>query len=203
MGLREFLGDSGDLAALIANLIRVGEVTSINPSTFTARVRFVDREDTESYNMQVLSQGSLRDKFFHMPDIGENVVCLFLPSGVEAGFIIGAYYPSGVARPAASEDISIAVFADGTRIQYDRASNELLVDLSSSEGAVNIICGEATIKAKSVTLDAPSAICTGDLDVAGSLSVSGDNLTHKGKNVGHDHTHSGVQPGGGSTGEPV
>ena len=86
--LDKVLFGADQLESLVANLIRIGEVTSINPEAFTARVRFEDRDNVESYDLRILVRGSLKDKFFHMPDVGENVLCLFLPSGVEAGFIL-------------------------------------------------------------------------------------------------------------------
>lgn len=218
MDLRTFLGTSEGLAELVANLIRVGEVTSVNAGAATARVRFIDRDNTESYDLQVLVSGSLKDKKYHMPDVGENVLCLFLPSGVESGFILGAYYPSGVGRPAATIDKTVTVFGDGTRIEYDRAANNLLVDASASGGTVNIICSTATVKASdSVTLDTPNTFCTGNLTVnnsistgagggtitmTGNVAITGGSLTHNGVNIGSTHTHSGVISGGDNTGGP-
>lgn len=38
---------------------------------------------------------------------------------------------------------------------------------------------------------------------ASGLDVKGGKVTHDGKDIGSDHTHSGVQPGGGNTGTPV
>jgi len=38
---------------------------------------------------------------------------------------------------------------------------------------------------------------------AAGLAVTGGSVTHDDKNIGVDHVHSGVQPGGGTTGEPV
>lgn len=218
MGLDNLLGGQDQLAALIANLIRVGEVTNINPGAVTARVRFTDRENTESYDLHIVTKGSLKDKHYHVYDIGEDVLCLFLPSGVEAGFIIGAYYPAPVERPAASEDITVTKFGDGTIIQYDRGANNLLVDASASSGTVNVICSTATIEASdSVTIDTPETTCTGNLtvsksltmgggggtvEITGPVSINGPSLTHNGKNVGSTHTHDGVTPGGGNTGGP-
>lgn len=133
MGLGQLLFSMENLAELVANLFRIGEVTSVDPERATARVRFEDRDNVESYDLQVLTRGSLRDKFYHMPDIGENVLCLFLPTGVEAGFIIGAYYPATVARPAASGDVTAVEYSDGTRFEYDRAASRMLVDLGTTK----------------------------------------------------------------------
>lgn len=39
--------------------------------------------------------------------------------------------------------------------------------------------------------------------VNGSLAATGGTFTHNGKNVGSTHTHTGVQPGGGTSGSPT
>lgn len=81
--------------------------------------------------------------------------------------------------------------------------------------------GAATVQAPSVTLDAPTVSCTGNLNVtgvtstgglvssgtAGASSISGNltitgTLTNNGVDVGSTHRHGGVQTGGGTTGTP-
>lgn len=44
---------------------------------------------------------------------------------------------------------------------------------------------------------------TGGLTVVGDFKASGGVFTHNSKDVGSDHTHSGVQTGSGDTGAPV
>ena len=55
---------------------------------------------------------------------------------------------------------------------------------------------KVTVKASAIKLD-------GDVTVTGSVEVKGGGLTHKGKNVGLTHTHSGVMSGPGFTGPPI
>lgn len=38
---------------------------------------------------------------------------------------------------------------------------------------------------------------------SGGVDIQGGKLTHDGKNVGSDHKHSDVTPGGGNTGDPI
>lgn len=54
-----------------------------------------------------------------------------------------------------------------------------------------------------IVLSSPSITINGDLIVNGAVSIVGSALTHNGKNVGEDHAHSGVTPGGADTGPPV
>ncbi len=41
------------------------------------------------------------------------------------------------------------------------------------------------------------------IEITGEVAITGAVLTHNGKNVGSDHAHSGVMPGGGVTGPPT
>lgn len=131
--------DSKALEELVQNLIRVGEVTSIDPGAYKARVRFEDQEDTESYDLLILATNAGKKKRYVMPDVGDNVLCIFLPSGVETGFIIGSYYPEDVARPASAEGLDVIEYEDGARIEYDlesgtlKASGMARVEVSDAE----------------------------------------------------------------------
>jgi hypothetical protein len=39
--------------------------------------------------------------------------------------------------------------------------------------------------------------------VEGPVTITGGTVTHNGKNIGSDHSHSGVSTGGGTTGAPT
>lgn len=58
--------------------------------------------------------------------------------------------------------------------------------LQNRNGSVKISLGGNT-----VTIKAPNVV------------IESTNLTHNGKNIGDDHVHSGVDPGGGTSGPPV
>ena len=77
----------------IKSLIRVGSVSSVNPANGTARVAFEANDDNVTYELPVLTRGSKANKDYWIPDIDEQVVCLFLPNtsgrGVCQGFILG------------------------------------------------------------------------------------------------------------------
>lgn len=80
----------------IKSLIRVGSVSSVNPANGTARVAFEANDDNVTYELPVLTRGSKANKDYWIPDIDEQVVCLFLPNtsgrGVCQGFILGTFY---------------------------------------------------------------------------------------------------------------
>lgn len=77
------------------------------------------------------------------------------------------------------------------------------VVLQSTDGATRIAVAAGTVKITApdgVTIDAPAAHFTGDVQVDGTLTADVDVIA-AGKSGAH-HTHGGVQAGGASTGGP-
>lgn len=150
------------------NILRVGIVSSIDPVAGTARVAFKDRSNLLSYDLPVLVRNTVENKDYWMPDIDEQVLCVFLPIGLEAGFVIGGFYSKNVKPPASTENKQAIEFKDGTRIEYDREEHKLQIDVPEDSGEVVINC------AGSVTVNSPKI----DLGEASDLqpSVLGDNM---------------------------
>ena len=89
--------------------------------------------------------------------------------------------------------------------RYHHANIEL-----SADGTLILRADKVqVIGATSVEVTAPNITETGILEVNGNTSIYGNialdngSLTHKGKNVGDTHKHSGVASGGSQTGNPV
>lgn len=183
-------GNYGELYALLSDLIRVGVVSSVNDAAPTARVTFADRDDIVSYDLPVLVKNTKDNKDYWVPEVDEQVLCLFLPSGVEQGFILGSFYSDGVTPPASTGAKRRTVFGDGTSVEYDRDSHTLTVDVPPSGGNV-IVNAQA-----SVTVNSPKI----DLGESSSLepSVLGDKLAQwitselKQYLDGHIHTAKGA-----------
>lgn len=177
-----------DLNSRLSNIVRIGTVTSIKPDSQTARVVFEDRDNTESYDLFVMVKNSKENKDDHMPDIDEEVLCVFLPIGIETGFIIGSYYSDQNAPPASTGDKRITKYKDGTTVSYDRTAHALDIRIPES-GSVNItVNGPATIKAPTIDLG----------ESALQPMVLGDNLAtwiaSTLKPWLDSHTHGGAPP---------
>ena len=188
------------LDSVLKNLIRVGIVSSASPEACTARVAFGDRSSIVSYDLPVLVRGALQNKDYWLPDPGEQVVCLFLPSGNAQGFILGSLYSAKDAPPVSSRDKRHIKFSDGTTVEYDRGTHTMSID---AKGPINIIAtgpvnltsdGIVEITASGVTVNA-------DLTINGEAVVTGD-ATAGGISL-KTHVHSGVTTGSGNTGAPV
>jgi len=112
---------------IIRELVRVGVVTNVYPERGTVRVRLVDADDQVSFELPVVFRKTMKDKEYWMPDVGEQVVCLFSGQGLEQGFVIGAIYSKKDSVPVNSRDKWHIKFEDGTTIEYDRKSHKLSI----------------------------------------------------------------------------
>lgn len=157
---------------VIKNLIRVGRVSSVDTATATARVVF-EAQGVVSYDLPVLQKQTLKNKDYCLPDVGEHVVCIFLPTGNAEGFILGAIYSDQDLPPDDSNNKRKVQFEDGTTIEYDRESHTLTID---TVGAVNIVAA-------------------GAVNVTGDVVADGISLK--------THVHTGVMGGTGNTGPPA
>ena len=151
--------DSDRITRQLGQLIRIGVVSSIDPAKHTARVCFEEDGNIESYDLQVLARNSFANKDYNMPDLNEDVLCVFLPQGPENGFIIGAVYAGEVTTPTSNADIRMVQFNDDTRATYNRASHELDV----------VIAGTHThADRQTVDVTTPSSI---NLTTGGNISI--------------------------------
>ena len=171
----------------VQSLIKIGEVSSIDPAKCTARVVFDDEDSIVSYDLPVLQRNTIKNHDFAMPDIGEDAIVLFFGEGQEDGVILGSIYAGEVTPPESTEDRRTVVFDDDTRVCYDRQEHKLTVTIEGTEivfnrqdgsitvpNAVTINCTTATVNASSsVTLDTPKTDVTGVLNVAGLITGKG------------------------------
>lgn len=166
---------------------KIGEVSSIDPARCTARVIFDDENSMVTYDLPIMQRNSLGNRDYQMPDIGEDVLCLFRSDGFEDGVIIGSFYAGDVEPPETTADRRTVVFKDGTRICYDRASHTLTVTIAGTvivfdqqTGSItvpesaSVFCKTALVQAsESVTIDSPDTLFTGNIKVQGLITGQG------------------------------
>lgn len=117
-------------------MLRFGIVSQINPTLVQARVNFEDDEST-SFWLPVLQTKTLKDKFYSMPDIGEQVVCL-MDENSEDGVILGAIYSAeDVSTTQSEKEISIDL-EDGSAINANKETQTLTVAFSNIKLIGNI-----------------------------------------------------------------
>lgn len=87
-----------------------------------------------------------------MPDVGALVACVLDARG-ESGVCLGAIYNDSDPVPATSRDLHVLQYSNGTRIQHNRKTGDVLIKTKGK-----------------VTIDAPNTETTGNLLVSGSLT---------------------------------
>ncbi|WP_297889743.1 phage baseplate assembly protein V [Sulfurihydrogenibium sp.] len=109
-------------------MIKVGKVVAVDEKTCRCRVQLEDNDGVVTYWLPIIVNKSQKDKFYWLPDIGEEVLCAFLEHGIEQGFVLGAIYNEKDTVPVVSKDKYHIRFEDGTTIEYDRKSHKLSIN---------------------------------------------------------------------------
>ena len=104
-------------------MLRFGIVSQIDPINVQARVSFEDDEST-SFWLPVLQTKTLKDKFYAMPDIGEQVACL-MDENSEDGVILGAIYSTEDVPVVTSEKQLSLNLENNSLINIDKETNSL------------------------------------------------------------------------------
>lgn len=124
------------LLSILINMIRVGRINSVNEDKGTVRVLFDDKDNLVSDELQLL------DSEYNIPIVGKQVLCLFLPNGIQQGFCLGGFYSDINAPPAEDKNIYFKEFGDGTSIEYNKSTKQLTIN----SGIPIIINGNVQVK---------------------------------------------------------
>jgi len=168
-------------------IVRIGRVSSVNQTAATARVVFADRDNMVSMELPVLQGSVLGAAAYLLPAAGERVLCLFLGSGVEQGFIVGAFYDEDNPPPVSGAVIYLRIAAD-CFVLVNKGTKEVVV---STSGKVSITAAAGVIILGDVEI-------TGDVGVTGEITATGD-VVGNGISL-HGHVHQA--PVGGLTDPP-
>lgn len=117
-------------------MLRFGIVSQIDPINVQARVSFEDDEST-SFWLPIIQTKTLKDKFYSMPDIGEQVACL-MDENSEDGVILGAIYSTEDVSTTQSEKQLSVNLEDGSYINADKENHTLIVAFSKMKLIGNI-----------------------------------------------------------------
>ncbi len=104
-------------------MLRFGIISQINPNLAQARVNFGD-DDSTSFWLPILQTKTLKDKFYSIPDIGEQVACL-MDENSEDGVILGAVYSSEDIPVVTSEKQISLNLENNSLINIDKETNSL------------------------------------------------------------------------------
>lgn len=158
-----------ELEQSLARFIRVGEVVSIDTQTHTARVAFKEDNNNVSYNLAVLERNTYDNHDHQMPDVGEDVLCVFLPCGSEDGFILGSFYAGEVTPPSTNPDERRVVFKDEAFAVHNR--KEHTFDFQTENTKIHVDRERVTVETPlNITLRSHGTI---DIKADGVITIKG------------------------------
>lgn len=132
-----FRGEDDEDSRQLSMVIRVGEVTATNPAAHKVTVTHDDDDGQTSGELPVIVPNTLANRDHALPDVGEDVLCIYLPTGTEEGFVIGSFYAGNVQNPESSQDVRATTYKDDTRFAYDRSKHEWTIDNEDTHVKLN------------------------------------------------------------------
>lgn len=184
------MNNVAELLRLLHNLIRLGTIAEVDHAA--ARVRVRSGELLTAWRPWIECRAGTT-RTWNPPTVGEQAV-LFSPGGdPAAAVVLVGLYRDAHPAPANLPELCRLLFPDGGLFEYDHQANVLRIKLP----------GRIEIEAPGGTAWVGSIDHQGDMARAGSYDQQGGDLTHNGKNIGHDHPHTGVVPGSGQSGGPA
>ncbi|MCP4021565.1 MAG: phage baseplate assembly protein V [Desulfobacteraceae bacterium] len=151
-------------------------MTSVNAEKGRVRVKFPDTDGIVSKELPVLFQKTKDNKDFDMPDVDEQVVCIFLANGMEQGFVIGSPYSNEDKPPVTDPDKTHYEFKDGTWFEYDRKEH---VFTGVIKGTMNLTATEG------INITTSVINITGDIEQQGSIHATGTIIDDSGNTNHH------------------
>lgn len=196
----------------LANIIQIGKIKAVDAANGLVQVD-LDGPDTDWIPWVTPRAGG--DRTWWAPEVGEQVL-VAAPSG-ELGnaVIVGSLYQDAHAEPAAVLTVHRTIYADGTVVEYDRATHTLLADLGDNKIKIDRSEIMLQVGSVSITLTASGIAIVGNVTIDGvgggtatvnmdgNFAITGTTLTHNGKAIGSTHAHTLVQTGLGNSGPPA
>ena len=144
------------------DIVRIGTVTSVHPAQHKVRVKFDDKDGLVSDELPVLARGSLKNRTQFLPDVGEQVLCVFLPNGEENGFVLGSFYSDADLPLSPDKEEYICKIPGAVCISFHRTNHT--VQMVDSHGSKMVWAdGDITFKsARNINLNPDGDIALPD-----------------------------------------
>lgn len=118
--------------------IEEGIVVNVYEERGTVRVKRMENDGVISAELKVIFRGTLKNKEYSMPAIGEQVVCIF--SDNSKGFVLGAVYNDEDQPPVDNKKKHCTYFEDSGKMEYDTETHTLTIRAENVVVDANIRC---------------------------------------------------------------
>lgn len=197
----QLIAELSDLKRRFENTVRIGVIAETDYAEARVRVAIGSLHTTW---LPWLTSRAGRDRTWHAPEVGEQVVVISPSGDLAQGVVLAAIFYNEYPANAAQPTVHRTIYADGAVIEYDRAAGKL--SASGLRSAAITASGDILLKAAAITLDGPVTTTAtlqsaGDISDLNSAHGSLDSL----RQAYNAHTHICSGPGGvsGLTGTPI
>lgn len=175
-----------DIYSLLNRMLVCGKVSAIEPQTQRVKVLLPGHNNDVTDWLPVLTRRAQGVQIYSLPQVGEQVWCLFLPiAGMEKGIVLGTSFNDVDTAPTDNPDQFYIVFKDGTTFYYDQVASKC--ELNMPQGTLVVTAPDGATFNNDVKI-------TGKLDVVKNIhsdaevsdkvrSMSGDRQIYN----SHDH----------------
>lgn len=187
-----------DLERRSANMVRFGVVEEIDFAQRRVKVR--SGELLTAWLPWSAGRSGAGKRRWDAPEVGEQVVMLAPAGDLTQAAVLPGFYQDAYDAPSSNPDQDRTEYGDGTVLQYDRGTSTLLADLGGATITATPSMIRFAVGGVSLTITAGGLSIEGNISQDGSITSSGDHVA--GSISLQNHTHSGVDPGPGSSGPP-
>ena len=123
-----------ELNRIVRSMIRKGTVCAVDPKTMSVKVEFSEKDGLPSPFLPVLCQGAGGNKCYWLPDIGDQVVCLYEANDKNAssGWVLGTYFTEAHPPQVADAEIRCLDFGDGSFMEFNRSNGSLTIQCTGN-----------------------------------------------------------------------
>ncbi len=123
-----------ELKRIVRSMIRKGTVCAVDPKTMSVKVEFSEKDSLPSPFLPVLCQGAGGNKCYWLPDIGDQVVCLYEANDKNAssGWVLGTYFTEAHPPQVADVEIRRLDFGDGSFMEFNRSNGSLTIQCTGN-----------------------------------------------------------------------
>ncbi|CAK3235457.1 Phage baseplate assembly protein V [Vibrio crassostreae] len=169
--LAEIKTKLSDVRSMLRKLVCIGKVSKVDAELRRVKVTFPGLRYPESDWLPVLGLRSTSVSISCNLEPGEQVLCLFIPSGsMMSGFVLGSMANKSAKPYIANVDKFGVQFKDGTLLEYDQSSATGVLKIKGSEPALIVNESGVTIDSPKYTVNAPTILLNGQTHITKALT---------------------------------
>ncbi len=160
-----------DVLSMLRKLVCIGVVSKVDTTYRRVKVTFPADPYPESDWLPVLGMRSKGVSVSCNLAQGEQVLCVFLPSGsMMKGYVLGTMVNRSAKPYVANADKFGIQFKDGTLLEYDQSSSTGILKIKGGEPAITVDESGVTIDSPKYTVNSPTILLNGQTHITQALT---------------------------------